>query len=164
MRIGYPMLYFLKFKDLTCNFCAFSLFFFYFLVSFYPIWMKILSKFRENVGLQAYHLGLVLNRSWTAVFSGLSQKNWEAQDRWSAWTGYSLVRFSVPFWSYEPGLEALKIIYHSYNFVQCFQSPSAILKQTFLIPSLILSSHARFHRNSYIRKMCILAYSQHSHI
>ena len=26
--------------------------------------MKILSKFRENVGLQAYHLGSVLNRSF----------------------------------------------------------------------------------------------------
>ena len=92
------MLYFLKFKDLTCNFCAFSGFFF-FLVSFYPIWMKILSKFRENIGLQAYHLGL--------VFSCLSQKNWENRDRWSAWTGYSLVRFSVPFRSYEMDLEAL---------------------------------------------------------
>ena len=110
MRFGYPMLYFLKFKDLTCNFCAFS-HFIYFSVSFYPIWMKILSKFRENVGLQAYRLGLVLNRSWTglriAVFSGLSQKNWEDRDHWSAWTGYSPVRFSVPFRSYEPDLEAL---------------------------------------------------------
>ena len=110
MRIGYPMLYFLKFKDLTCNFCAFSRSF-YFLVSFYPIWMKILSKFRENVGLQAYRLGSVLNWSWTslrtAVFSGLSQKNWEDRDCWSAWTGYSPVRFSVPFRSYEPDLEAL---------------------------------------------------------
>ena len=106
------MLYFLKFKDLTCNFCAFSRFF-YFSVSFYPIWMKILSKFRENVGIQAHRLGLVLNRSWTglrtAVFSGLSQKNWEDQDRWSAWTGYSPVWFSVPFQSYEPDLEALKV-------------------------------------------------------
>ena len=106
------MLYFLKFKDLTCNFCAFSRFF-YFSVSFYPIWMKLLSKFRENVGLQAYYLGLVLNQSWTglrtAVFSGLSQKNWEVRDCWSAWTGYSPVRFSVPFRSYEPDLEALNI-------------------------------------------------------
>ena len=113
MRIGYPMLYFLKFKDLTCNFCAFSRFF-YFSVSFYPICMKILSKFRENVGLQAYRLGSVLNRSWTglrtAVFSGLSQKNWEDRDRWSAWTGYSPVRFSVPFRSYKPDLEALLTI------------------------------------------------------
>ena len=47
---------------------TFGLFFifiyFYFSVSFYPIWMKNLSKFRENVGLQAYRLGLVLNRSF----------------------------------------------------------------------------------------------------
>jgi hypothetical protein len=56
------MLYFLKFKGLTCNFCAFS-HFIYFSVSFYPIWIKIISKFRENVGLHAYHLGSVLNRS-----------------------------------------------------------------------------------------------------
>ena len=35
LRIGYPMLYFLKFKDLTCNFCTFSWFFYYFSVSFY---------------------------------------------------------------------------------------------------------------------------------
>ena len=86
-------------------------FFFYFSVSFYPIWMKFLSKFRENVGLQAYRLGSVLNRSWTgprtAVFSGLSQKNLEDRDCWSAWTGYSPVWFSVPFRSYEPDLEAL---------------------------------------------------------
>ena len=89
----------------------FFLFFFYFSVSFYPICMKILSKFRENVGLQAYRLGSVLNRSWTglrtAVFSGLSQKNREDRDRWSAWTGYSAVQFLVPFRSYEPDLEAL---------------------------------------------------------
>ena len=32
-------------------------FFFYFSVSFYPIWIKIISKFRENVGLHAYRLG-----------------------------------------------------------------------------------------------------------
>ena len=86
-------------------------FFFYFSVSFYPIWMKNLSKFRENVGLQAYHLGLVLYQSWTslrtAVFFGLSQKNWEDWDHWSAWTGYSPVWFLVPFRSYEPDLEAL---------------------------------------------------------
>jgi hypothetical protein len=56
------MLYFLKFKDLTCNFCAFSRFI-YFLVSFYPIWIKIILKFRENVGLHAYRLDPVLNRS-----------------------------------------------------------------------------------------------------
>ena len=86
-------------------------FFFYFSVSFYPIWMKIIWKFRKNVGLHAYRLGLVLNRSWTglrtAIFSGLSQKFWEDRDRWSAWTGYSPVRFLVPFQSYEPDLEAL---------------------------------------------------------
>ena len=52
------MLYFLKFEDLTCNFCAFSCFI-YFSVSFYPIWIKIISKFRENVGLHFYRLGLV---------------------------------------------------------------------------------------------------------
>ena len=78
---------------------ALFLVFYYFSVSFYPIWMKNLSKFKENVGLQAYYLGL--------VFSCLSQKNWEDRDRWSAWTSYSLVRFSVPFRSYEPDLEAL---------------------------------------------------------
>ena len=127
MRIGYPMLYFLKFKILTCNFCAFS-HFFYFSVSFYPIWMEILSKFRENVGLQAYHLGSVLNRSWTglrtAVFSGLSQKNWEDRDRWSAWTGYSPVRFSVPFRSYEPDLEALFLDFDLEFLNNPFWSPS----------------------------------------
>ena len=32
--------------------------------------------------------------------------------------------------------------------------------QTFLIPSPILSSHARFYRKFYVRKMRILAYSQ----
>ena len=105
------MLYFLKFKDLTCNFCAFSHFLFYFSVSFYSIWIKIIWKFRKNVGLHAYRLGSVLNRSWTglrtAIFSGLSQKFWEDWDCWSAWTGYSPVRFSVPFRSYEPVLEAL---------------------------------------------------------
>jgi 26S proteasome regulatory subunit N7 len=37
-----------------------------------------------------------------------------------------------------------------------FQPPSATLEQTFLIPSRILSSHARF----YVREMRILAYSQ----
>ena len=76
--------------------------------------MKFLSKFRENVGLQAYRLGSVLNRSWTglrtAVFSGLSQKNWEDRDCWSTWTGYSPVWFSVPFQSYKPDLEALLTI------------------------------------------------------
>ena len=90
---------------------ALFLVFFYFSVSFYLIWMKILWKFRENVGLQAYRLGLVLNRSWTGlrtvVFSSLSQKNWEDRDCWSAWTSYSPVRFLVPFRSYEPDLEAL---------------------------------------------------------
>ena len=65
-------------------------------------------KFYQNyVGLQTYRL----SRSWTglriAVFSGLSQKNWEDRDHWSALTGYSPVRFSVPFRSYEPDLEAL---------------------------------------------------------
>ena len=45
-----------------CKFCAFSRFT-YFLVSFYPIWIKILSKFKENVGLHAYSLGTVLNQS-----------------------------------------------------------------------------------------------------
>ena len=46
----------------------------YFSVSFYPIWMKIPSKFRENIGLQAYHLGLVLNQSWTGLFRSFSKK------------------------------------------------------------------------------------------
>ena len=104
---------FLNSKIWRATFVLF-LVFLYFSVSFYPIWMKFFSKFRENVGLQAYYLSLVLNRSWTglrtAVFSGLSQKNWEDQDRWSAWTGYSPVRFSVPFRSFEPDLEALCII------------------------------------------------------
>jgi hypothetical protein len=45
-----------------CNFCAFSRFI-YFLVSFYQIWIKIISKFREHVGIRAYHLDPVLNRS-----------------------------------------------------------------------------------------------------
>ena len=36
--------------------------------------MKFLSKFRENVGLQAYHLGSVLNRSWTGLFRSFSKK------------------------------------------------------------------------------------------
>jgi hypothetical protein len=53
---------FLKFKDLTRNFCTFSRFI-YFLVSFYPIWIKIISTFSENVGLHAYHLDPVLNPS-----------------------------------------------------------------------------------------------------
>ena len=53
---------------------ALFFFFFYFSVSFYPIWMKFLSKFRENVGLQAYHLGSVLNRSWTGLFRSFSKK------------------------------------------------------------------------------------------
>ena len=105
------MLYFVKFKDLMCNFCAFSPFF-YFSVSFYPFWMKITLKFRENVGLHTYCLKLVLNLSWTglrtAVLSGLSQKNWENQDHWSTWTGYSPVWFLVSFQSYKPDLEALE--------------------------------------------------------
>ena len=52
----------------------FLFFYFYFSVSFYLIWMKFLSKFRENVGLQAYCLGLVLNRSWTGLFWSFSKK------------------------------------------------------------------------------------------
>ena len=43
--------------------CTFS-HFFNFSISFYPIWMKIISKFSENVGLHAYCLSLVLNRSF----------------------------------------------------------------------------------------------------
>ena len=131
MRISCSLTFYVNFKpliikigwelDILCYIfwnskiwrATFALFlvFLYFSVSFYPIWMKNLSKFRENVGLQAYRLGSVLNRSWTglrtAVFSGLSQKNWEDRDCWSAWTGYSPVRFSVPFRSYEQDLEAL---------------------------------------------------------
>ena len=126
MRISCSLTFYVNFKpliikigwelDILCyifwnskiwraTFALFLVFLFYFSVSFYPIWMKIISKFRENVGLHAYCLGLVLNQSWTslrtAVFSGLSQKIWEDWVRWSAWTGYSPVRFSVPFWSYE---------------------------------------------------------------
>ena len=52
----------------------FSFLYIYFSVSFYPIWMKILSKFRENVGLQAYRLCSVLNRSWTGLFRSFSKK------------------------------------------------------------------------------------------
>ena len=119
----------------------FFLFFFYFSVSFYPIWIKFLSKFRENVGLQAYRLGSVLNRSWTslrtAVFSGVSQKNWEDRDCWSAWTGYSPVRFSVPFRSYEPDLEALQTTHlaSSGKFVSVF-----LLVVIFLILTTVIYS------------------------
>ena len=81
-------------KIWRATFVLFLIFFFNFSVSFYPIWMKIISKFRENVGPYAYCLSLVLNRSWT----GLSQKNWEVQDCWSAWTGYSPVLRTGP-WS-----------------------------------------------------------------
>ena len=45
MRIEYLMPYFVKLKDLTCNFCSFY-HFFYFSASFYLNWMKIISKFR----------------------------------------------------------------------------------------------------------------------
>ena len=131
MRIGCRLTFYINFKpliikiswelDILCYIfwnsniwrATFALFliFIYFSVSFYPIWVKIISEFRENVGLHAYHLCLVLNQSWTglrtAVFFGLSQKNWEDRDHWSAWTGYSPVWFSVPFRSYEPDLEAL---------------------------------------------------------
>ena len=106
-----------------CNFCAFSRFL-YFSVSFYPIWIKNLSKFRENVGLHAYRLVLVLNQSWTGLFQSFS-KNWEDWDCWSAWTSYSPVQFLVPFRSYEPDLEALflscKLIKHDHG-MQNFSS------------------------------------------
>ena len=136
MRISCSLTFHVKFKpliikigwelDILCYIfwnskiwrATFALFlvFLLFLSQFLPDLNEILSKFRENVGLQAYRLGSVLNRSWTglrtAVFFGLSQKNWEDRDRWSAWTGYSLVRFSVPFRSYEPDLETLSTAYH----------------------------------------------------
>ena len=47
------MLYFLKFVNLTCNFRDFYCFI-YFLASFYPIWIKIISKCSLNIGLHDY--------------------------------------------------------------------------------------------------------------
>ena len=73
------MLYFLKFKDLMCNFCAFSRFFI-FLSQFLPDlnenYIKIWRKCRAT--------RLPSRFGPEPVFSCLSQKNWEDQDRWSA--------------------------------------------------------------------------------
>jgi hypothetical protein len=52
------MLYFVRFKDLMCKFCNFY-HFIYFSASFYPIWMKFISIFKEYLGLHDYRLGLV---------------------------------------------------------------------------------------------------------
>ena len=50
---------------------ALFLIFFYFSVSLYPIWMKIILKFREIVGLHAYRFVLVLNRSFLVFLKKL---------------------------------------------------------------------------------------------
>ena len=53
------MLYLVKLENLMCNFCSFYRFF-KFPVSFQPIWMKIISKFRVKSGLQYYQFRPVL--------------------------------------------------------------------------------------------------------
>jgi hypothetical protein len=55
------MLYFVKFEDLTCYFCDFFCFI-YISASFYPIWMKIISNFRENVALHSHRIEPVPDR------------------------------------------------------------------------------------------------------
>ena len=101
----------MKFKDLTCNFCAFSCFFLFYLYISWSVFTRFEWKLYQNLEKMQGYTPTISARSWTslrtAVFSGLSQKNWEDRDRWSAWTGYSPIWFSVPFWSYEPDLEAL---------------------------------------------------------
>ena len=52
------MLYFMKFLNLTGDFCGFH-HFIYFSASFYPIWMNKILQFTENLGLHDYYLGLV---------------------------------------------------------------------------------------------------------
>ena len=130
---------------------ALFLVFYIFLSQFYPIWMKFLSKFRENVGLQAYRLGSVLNRSWTGlrttVFSGLSQKNWEDRDCWSAWTGYSPVRFSVPFRSYKPDLEAL------YTRNKCFCRAALFVITTSLHWGALIHEGQHHHRGLAVQML-----------
>jgi hypothetical protein len=77
------MLYFVKFKILTGNFCGFYCFI-YFFASFYSIWIKNISKFRETSGLHDYRLGFVLNRSEPVLkdrsFPVFLEKKWKDQD------------------------------------------------------------------------------------
>ena len=88
------MPYFVKLKDLTCNFCGFY-HFFNFSASFYPNWMKIISKFRYILGLHVYHLGSVLDRSKPV----LALTKWKDRDR-----GPGPVRSISPMRSLGPDL------------------------------------------------------------
>ena len=95
---------------MTDDFCGFY-HFFYFSASFYPIWMKKISKFREILGLHDYHLGSVLDRSEPVpkprsflVFHLTNQKD---RDRGPGRTGPGPVQFPVLKWSVGPDLKAL---------------------------------------------------------
>ena len=86
------MLYFVKFKDLTRNFCGFY-HFIYFSTSFYPIWMKFILKFREYLGLHDYQLGLVQDRSFSNKLERPGLRS--SQDRswsWSSPRSYAVLR------------------------------------------------------------------------
>ena len=67
------MTYFVKLKDLMCNFCGFY-HFFNFSASFYPNWMKIISKLYQNFRptrlLSWFGLRPVQTGPRTTVFSG----------------------------------------------------------------------------------------------
>ena len=69
MRIEYVILYFVNFGNLTCNFCNFNRFI-YFSASFYPIWMKIISKLSYNVDLHDYCYKQVRTGLICSVFIG----------------------------------------------------------------------------------------------
>ena len=57
------MLYFMKFKDLACNFKVFS--FYLFLSQFLPdLGENYIKLFRENSGLRFYKVGSVLDWFW----------------------------------------------------------------------------------------------------
>ena len=75
------MLYFVKFKISTGSFCDFYRLFIFQLV-FYPIWMKIISKFREISGLHDYQVGLVLDRSGLLVLRGPKNRSFKHQLSW----------------------------------------------------------------------------------
>ena len=55
-----------KSKIWRAAFVVFTIFF-YFSASFHPIWIKVISKFKEKSGLHIYWLGLVLNQSWPVL-------------------------------------------------------------------------------------------------
>ena len=133
------------------------LFLFLFLGQFFP---DLNENYIKNVGLHAYRLGLVLNRSWTSlrtvVFSGLSQKNWEDRDHWSTWTGYSLVWFSVPFQFYEPDLEALldtaksiSIFIFLYNQRPSYTNPGSWLYYQSAFPAVFTQVGHLMPRDTY---------------